>query len=244
MANEGGVAWSRLAVEAFVVVASILLALAVDEWRTGLSDKGLEREYLERLSADLEANLEIISQQHASERSQLENAALAYPFVARGDWNGLDTASLVRASYFATPSATPNWVHDTFEELKSTGRMSLIRSSSLRAAVLAYHRFLETADYTYELMSTDYRDAVREHMDPELQIRLRADCVSRTSSCDVGVSSPGLTAYVDWLFRNEKLAQGLRRVIVQWTRGEEEYLPRAEERTRHLMALIEDELEG
>lgn len=106
MSLEGS--WSRLGMEAFVVVVSILLALAVDEWRDGLANRALEREYLERLRQDLGSNLEEIDQRHAAQASELESARLVYPLVAWGDWKGLDTARAVRASYLATPSPTPS----------------------------------------------------------------------------------------------------------------------------------------
>lgn len=236
--------WSRMGVEAVVFVISIVFALALDEWRTGLSDRALETEYLERLRADLQANLGLVDRQHDYQRRELAAAAIAYPVVSRGEWGGFDTATVVRASYLATPSATPVWVRDTFEELKSTGRMSLIRDASLRAEILAYHGYLETADYTYDLMSTEFRDAVRERMEPDLQLRIRTDCRPRDPSCQVPVAGPELGAYVDWLVGNEELARGLRRVIVQWTRGEEEYLPGVVERTQHLIGIIERTLDG
>ena len=41
---------------------------------------------------------------------------------------------------------------------------------------------------------------------------------------------------------NETLAEGLRRVIVQWTRAEEEFLPGVRERTTALLQTLESEL--
>lgn len=197
---------------------------------------------LQRLLNDADTNLSQVTIQRDAQTSQVSNARLVYPLVSQGHWQDLDTATVVRASYLATPSPTPNWVDDTFEELKSTGRMALIRSAMIRAESLAYYRYLEERDYTYELMSTAYRDAVRARMDPDLQLRIRAACVPREADCPVDVTSPGLDDYVRWLTSNRDLADGLRRVIVQWTRGNTEYLPSAEERTLRLKGLIEAEL--
>ena len=233
--------WLRLIAEAGVVVLSILLALAVDEWREGRRDRGFEHEYLQRLLNDADTNLSVITIIRDAQTSQVSNARLVYPLVSQGDWQDLDTATVVLASYLATPSPTPTWVDDTFEELKSTGRLALIRSATIRAELLAYYRYLEERDYTYELMSTGYRDAVRARMDPDLQLRIRAACRPEPD-CRVDVSSPGLDDYIRWLTSNRDLADGLRRVIVQWTRGNTEYLPRAEEQTLRLKALIEVEL--
>ena len=56
------VPWLRLIAEATAIVLSILLALGVDEWRDAARDRDLEREYLQRLVAHLDANLAVVSQ--------------------------------------------------------------------------------------------------------------------------------------------------------------------------------------
>ena len=241
MAEIRRIVWSRVFVEGAVVVFSILLALALDEWRGGLRDRAIEQEYLERLVLDLDANLAAIDRQHASQASQLASARLVYPLVSRGEWSGLDTATAVRAAYFSTPSPTPTWAAHTYIELNGTGRMALIANPALRAEVVAYYRFLEGQDYVYQLMSTEYRDALRRRMDPDLQLALRS-CRPRSPTCPVEVTAPDLSALVEWLAANDELSGGLRRVIVQWTRGQEEFLPEAKERTVALKALVESEL--
>ncbi len=149
---------------------------------------------------------------------------------------------MVTASYNASPSATANWVDDTFEELKSTGRLSLIRSTDIRQTLLAYCRFLETRDWAYELMFTAYRDSVRARMDPDLQLRIRSQCASREVGCRVDLDDYNVEEYLDWLTANQELADGLRRVIVQWTRAGEDYLPAVKEKSVQLRRLIEEEL--
>ncbi len=43
--------------------------------------------------------------------------------------------------------------------------------------------------------------------------------------------------YLDWLTANQDLADGLRRVIVQWTRAGNDYLPAVEEQSLQLKRL-------
>lgn len=241
--KQSSVSWTRLAAEAGAIVLSILLALGVDEWRTARVDRGLENEYLLRILEDLASNDDVLEVQRSSESSQITAARLVYPIVTHGDWSSADTSAVVVASYLASPSPTPTWVDDTFQELKSTGRMSLIRSASVRAELLAYYRFLEAHDYAYQLMSTEYRDALRGRMDPDVQLRIREACRPREASCPVDVDSPELRSFVAWLDGNPTLAEGLRKVIVQWTRGETEYLPEVAERTQQLREVVEAELE-
>jgi len=240
--KSSSIAWPRLFAETGVIVLSILLALGVDEVRDVRRDRAFEREYLERLLHDVVGNTAALNGQRTAETSQIENARVVYPLVSRGDWGTTDTETMIVAAYNASPSPTPTWVDDTFEELKSTGRMTLIRSADLRSQLLAYYRFLGAQDYTYQLMSTEYRDAVRARMDPDLQLRIRDDCDDRDVGCLVDIQSPDTRAFLDWLTANQELADGLRRVIVQWTRGETEYLPRVEAQTAQLRETIEAEL--
>ena len=236
------IAWPRLGAEAIIIIASILLALGVDEWREERRNRTLEREYLVRLIEDLDANIAVLNRQREAETSQIANARAIYPLVTRGDLHGMDNTIAVTASYNASPSPTPNWVDDTIEELKTTGRLSLIRDPGVRRNLLAYYRFLEAQDWTYQLMSTEYRDAIRARMDPDIQLLIRAQCQPRTVGCRVKIDDAEAAAYIDWLANNPSLADGLRRVIAQWSRGESEYLPRVETRTDELKHQIENEL--
>lgn len=236
------IAWPRLGAEAVIIIASILLALGVDEWREERRDRALESEYLLRLLEDLDANIAVLNRQREAETNQIANARAIYPLVTSGNLPGMDNTTAVTASYNASPSSTPNWVDDTFEELKTTGRLSLIRNPDIRRNLLAYYGFLEAQDWAYQLMSTEYRDAIRARMDPDIQLLIRQQCWPRKVGCHVAIDDAEAAAYIDWLANNQSLADGLRRVIVQWSRGESEYLPRVETRTDELKQQIADEL--
>lgn len=242
VAPSSKIAWPKLGIEAVTIIVSILLAFAVEEWREERRDRDLEREYLTRLAEDLDANVAEADIQGRAHARQVANARAVYPLVSRGDPTDLGNAIIVAASYNASPSAIASWVDDTFEELKSTGRLSLIRSTDIRQTLLAYYRFLETQDWAYELMSTTYRDAVRARMDPDLQLRIRAQCASREVGCRVDMDDHEVEEYLDWLTANQELADGLRRVIVQWTRAGKDYLPAVEEQSVDLKRLIEEAL--
>ena len=233
-----------MGVEGLVIVLSILLAFGIDAWWNSVQDQALEREYLERLLEDQRANQEVIATQSRFQSGEITHARLVYPLVARGDWTGLDTLSVVVSSYLATPSPTPTWVDDTFVELISTGNVGLIRTAGLRSALLEYYRYLEFADFTYELMSTEYRDAIRERIDPDVQLAIRRTCRGREVGCALQWETWDVSAYLDWLSGNAELAGDLGKVIVQWTRGEEEYLPGVRARTDALIAQIQVELDG
>lgn len=244
--NEGSstrLPWSRFGAEAVIIVASILLALGVDEWRQERQDRRLEREYLIRLVEDLDTNLSILNDQQRADATKVANARRVFSLVAHGNRGDLTPDKAVIAAYLASPSDTPDWVDDTFEELKSTGRLGLILNPNIRTGLLAYYRTLDVGDWAYQLMSTDYRDAIRERMDPDLQLAIRGLCSQERTDCQANLDGYEHDEFVSWLAGNRELADGLTRVIVQWTRGEKEYLPRVRTGTAELKELIEAELD-
>jgi len=143
----------------------------------------------------------------------------------------------------ATPAGFPEWIDDTYEELVSMGRIGLIRDIEIRRNLLGYYRYLETEDWTYQFMSTAYRDAIRARLDPELQLALRKNCRSRTIDCQFDIAAYETDEYLEWLTSNQELTEGLNRVIVQWTRAATEYLPEVHVRTTELKQQIETKLQ-
>jgi hypothetical protein len=234
--------WSRMGVEAVIIVASILLALGVDEWRQDREDRQLEDVYLNRLIEDLSTNLNMVVRHEQSDAAKVANARRIYPLVSRGEWQDLSPEMAVFSSYNASPADTPDWVNDAFEELKSTGRLGLITNVDIRRSILEYYRFLETNDWAYQLMSNEYRNAIRARMNPDLQLAIRELCVAQRVNCKASLDGFEYDEYLNWLTANRELADGLTRVIVQWTRGGQGYLPIVRSRTIDLKQKLETEL--
>ncbi len=57
------VPWLRVFVEGVVIVASILMAFGIERWWDGRQEADAEADYLQRVSADLDANVRIFQQQ-------------------------------------------------------------------------------------------------------------------------------------------------------------------------------------
>jgi hypothetical protein len=153
----------------------------------------------------------------------------------------------------------PDYVDDTFEELKSAGNLRLIRNQQIRTSILAYYRVLQSEAYPFELASREYRDSIRRLIDPEVQKRIRADCELKPPHFDLnGEYSAGIETHdgscaIDlggfdaaWFFRriqgNDELRGALTLNIMQWTRGVSEVLEPALQHTDELHALVIKEL--
>jgi hypothetical protein len=123
--------------EGAVIVASILLAFAIDAWWDGQQDRARERDYLALLASDLRSTL-ANDQRFASTADTVLDPAMA---------------RLVRAYYEPTLPPADSvlaWLYDaiqvlvvqprlgTAETLVSSGDLALIRSDSLRTAIRDY----------------------------------------------------------------------------------------------------------
>lgn len=148
--------WFAVAIEFVVVVLGIFVALEVGAWNQERTDRHLERAYLLRLTAETRANIEVMRENErifidkvefvlGLPEMQLDNAITADPqaFMAR-----LDDSSWV---------ALPDLRSETFEELRSSGRLALVRDAVLRSAIATVLNDYRSARPVFERPIGDYR---------------------------------------------------------------------------------------
>jgi len=134
--------WLRVLVEGAVVVASILLAFAIDAWWAQRQERVLETHYLGRLASDLSTGAAQLNQ-------QLERLGNALP-AARNLADGLDgqAESLTDdelLELFSVAARTgfieANLDHvGTYRELQTTGRLAVISDPELLQDLSEYYR--------------------------------------------------------------------------------------------------------
>jgi len=125
--------------EIILVVIGILIALSINNWNENLKNKKLETSYLKRIYKDLdndllqfegtiklaqERNKRVLFLEQAIKDSQLVNKSSDY-FVK----------SIVYANYTYRPAIS----NHSFEELKSSGRLALIKNEDLRVSIAKYY---------------------------------------------------------------------------------------------------------
>ncbi len=160
--------WFAVALELAIVVVGIVIGFQVTAWGEARADADKEQIYLQQLAVDLAETERAITEAHEVTR----RFALA-------------THSLHRAFY--TPERPPRdsvlvWaglsaffqegrpVLGTIEALVTTGDLSLIRSDSLRSAILTY---LETS----HLRSESLKEYLGIRQQADLALRGRLDAV-------------------------------------------------------------------
>jgi hypothetical protein len=134
--------WRRGIAEFLIIVIGVLVALAVDRWNQSRDERAQEREYLERLYEDVQADTATLSSILAGlveKQESLESLAE----LTDGDPRSVaDTADLINALATGTDYGwiIPPLRTVTFEDLTSTGNLGLIQEATVRAAVIEYYQ--------------------------------------------------------------------------------------------------------
>lgn len=136
--------WTTLTLELVLLVIGILLAFQLDRAYQAAQDRGLERRYLERLRVDLERDIAEVDRVVELTATRSDQVAL---LVAAIDDPGMaeeQPAAFVRALEQVTWRSVPSITTNTYDELRNTGRTTLLRSEPLRNALADYYgRVLE-----------------------------------------------------------------------------------------------------
>ena len=157
--RAGSLSWSRAAGEFVVIVLGVLVALAADSWNDARLERIEETEYLLRLHHDLQRDTAqhgfVLDWMDRKERSLRHLREV----LASTTLTDQDTATLLsdlaNASNFGW-NVGPLAVRATFEDLRSSGKLGLIRDAELRAALIAYQDHAEGADRRLEARKTEF----------------------------------------------------------------------------------------
>jgi hypothetical protein len=159
--------------EFVVIVLGVLAALAVDEWRNEREDRTTESEYLARIRADIQSDvdnfkrLERVFQIKVSTITDLKDHPDSDIFSQ--DQTKL-LHGLIRSVYVALPDSRST----TFDELTSTGRLALIENVEHRDALSQYYSGFEHISAILFEPVGNYRRLLYETFRPDLLLRSRS----------------------------------------------------------------------
>lgn len=134
--------WAGVAIEFAIVVLGVFLGIQASNLNSARIDQALEAEYLERIEADLDSIVTTAQAQRQFEiiKSREVIAALAITPRQPSDDKSLRLGHLLSA---IGTRLSPNFESSTFNELQSSGRLSLISDSRLRMNMSAYFARLQ-----------------------------------------------------------------------------------------------------
>ena len=185
--------WSRLTMEGMVIVASILLAFALDAAWEDQKERARQYEYLQVLEGEFrEAKLEMEEQLQDHER-QVANIDTILQNLERGE--SIDNKvffSLFGLFYFGP-------AHPVFNDLANTSSIDVLEFGKLRSALFEYGKLKEFLTNLHSREMAFFND----HMEPYMARHLEYPAAYDPNGPKVPAISSGVTSlHVDPYFRN------------------------------------------
>ncbi len=164
--------WQQAVTEFVVIVFGVLAALAVDEWRSEREDRITEYEYLVRIRADIQSDIDNFKRLEGVFQSKADTIKYLkdHPdltLISR------DPSKLMEGLNSSSYVALPDSRSTTFDELMSTGRLALIENVEQRDALSQYYSGFEHISAILFDPVGDYRRLLFETFQPELLERSR-----------------------------------------------------------------------
>lgn len=137
--------WFAVALDFFIVVLGILLAFQITNWNEGRVERSQEIEYLSAMERDINYSINALNDSIANLNSQQKARQALYEFYLdeTATVPAKEMDRLVSRGVFNLERANVRQV--TFETLKSSGQLSLIRSADLFSALEELSAELERA---------------------------------------------------------------------------------------------------
>jgi hypothetical protein len=143
--------WSALLGELAIVVLGIFIALQVDSWWQGQEDLQQEQVYIDRLIDDFEKDSSALAGSVELARMRQGFADLLMEVADNPSAARKRPAEFLAAIDLAAYTYTPAVNSHTFEELRSTGNLGLLRNAELKSALFSYYQYDETSRQWIEL---------------------------------------------------------------------------------------------
>ena len=169
----------RLIGETLVIVFGVLIAIGLDDYWTRQQEQDLELQYLQRIHEDLRADIQFIGDYYVNGLRTKLNALDAIAPVVRGHKPipGDLELFLKNVSLGGIMGASKiTWVQDdTFQDLKFTGNLRLIRNANLRQKISSYYLESDGITVRAEARLTGYVAFVHSQVPAELRSEMRLE---------------------------------------------------------------------
>lgn len=127
--------WTGVLIELVIVVLGVFIGLQVNNWNDDRRDRVLERQYLGRLREDFALSVKQAADNVQWMQEQFELEGKMVERLRDCSLDPAQRADFARGIYVAGRFESIPLVRGTIDELKSTGRLGLIRSVDLRRSI-------------------------------------------------------------------------------------------------------------
>ena len=133
--------WFAIAVEIMVIIIGLMLALQLDRWQESRAERGQERTYIDRLISNVQADIPAIEFAIELQSMRLEFVDLLIAVADKPEKSMVEPTIFLGAVKQAAYTYTPSLTSHTFENLRSTGDLSLILDQAVKDELFEYYGF-------------------------------------------------------------------------------------------------------
>jgi hypothetical protein len=206
--------WMAIVIEFILLVAGVFLGIQVANWNAERVDASRGQAYLERINADLGADLANYQDRLRFWADVSAYGAKGLAYAESADANGATQWDLLLAYFQASQVAEFYTTDSSFEELKSAGELGLIKDTRFRDSLAQYYSL------GFNPLLTErprYREHVRGVIPLDIQTYIWSDCYSNDSvggqkmlPCKAPIDERQIVVIVDAIRYDKTLMTELR----------------------------------
>ena len=136
--------WFIVIIELLVVVVGLMMAFQLDRWWEAIGEKKLEGVYIQRLIGDIESDIPELENAIQLAYMRKDYTELLMAVVEDPEIAAQQPTSFLVALDQASFTYSPVLRKATFDDLRSTGNMRLIRDQDIKTRLHDYYRFDES----------------------------------------------------------------------------------------------------
>lgn len=120
--------------EVFLVVIGILIALQINNWNIERQLRNEEIKYLKNLKSDMQTTIRLLEENIGFTQNNIETTALLTAMSEQGEVDNIYVFIDAMFTTMTSMNFTPN--QSTFEEMKSSGKLSIISNEAIKQSLL------------------------------------------------------------------------------------------------------------
>ena len=206
--------FSTLVIELLVVIIGVFIGIQVSNWNEARLERTRAHSYLERIGADLDADILNYQDRLRFWEDVLEYGAVGLDFAETGARDSRTDWGLLLAYFQASQMAEFYTTDATYDELKSGGELGLIRDLDLRNQLARYYTNANNPVLTER---PRYREHIRGLIPLGVQDYIWNNCYSSDGEthqelleCDTPIEAETAAQIVQRISGDEQLMSELR----------------------------------
>ncbi len=206
--------WFAVALDFLIVVVGVFIGIQVSNWNDARVDQLRALGYLERIDANLEADMLDLEKRTRFWRQVADYGATGLNYAETGDAGAHSAWELVLAYFQSSQVSELIPSQATYDELKSAGELGLMSNLDIRNALTNYYIFVATPSVTER---PPYREHVRGLIPLDVQQYIWNSCYTSDGTgdqemhpCPSPISEARATEIVDTISNDAALMAELR----------------------------------